>query len=62
MPARLVEVLGDTGQVAEDAARPDGGLALERCLLGPAGGLVTGRLPESLAGIVAALAGQKAAS
>jgi hypothetical protein len=56
----LVEVLGDTGQVGEDAALPDGGLALGRCLLEPGGDLVTGRSPEPLAGTVAVLLGQKA--
>jgi hypothetical protein len=55
-----VEVLGDTGQVGEDAALPDGGLALGQCLFEPGGGLVTGRSPEPLAGMVAMLFGQKA--
>ena len=58
----LVEVLGDTGQVGADAVRADGGLALGQCLSGPGGDLVTGRLPESLADIQAALLGQKATS
>jgi hypothetical protein len=31
----LVEVLGETGQVGEDAALADGGLALGRCLFEP---------------------------
>ena len=58
----LVEELGDTGQVGEDAALPDGGLTLGRCLFEPGGDLVTGRLPEPPAGMVAALLGQKATS
>ncbi len=58
----LVEVLGDTGQVGEDAALAGGRLALGRCRFEPGDDLVTGRLPEPLAGIVAALAGQKAMS
>jgi len=44
----LAEVLGDTGQVGEDAPPADGDL-------------VTGRLPEPPAGL-AALLGQKATS
>jgi hypothetical protein len=56
----LVEVLGDTGQVGEDAALPDGGLALGRCLFEPGGDLVTGRSPEPLAGMAAVLLGQNA--
>jgi hypothetical protein len=56
----LVEVMGDTGQVGEDGVRPDGGLALG-VLVRPGGGLVTGRSPESLAGIAAALLRQQAA-
>jgi hypothetical protein len=56
----LVQVLGDTGLVGEDAALPDGGLALGRCLFEPGGDLVTGRSPEPLAGMVAVLLGQKA--
>jgi hypothetical protein len=56
----LVEVLGDTGLVGDDAALPDGGLALGRCLFEPGGDLVTGRSPEPLAGMVAVLLGQKA--
>lgn len=56
----LADVLGDTGQVGEDAALPDGGLALGRCLFEPGGDLVTGRSPEPLAGMVAVLLGQKA--
>lgn len=55
-----VQVLGDTGQVGEDAVLPGGGLALGG-LSGPVGDLVTGRLPGPLADI-AALPGQKAAS
>ncbi len=47
----LVEVLGDTGQVGEDAALPDGGLALGRYLSGPGGYLVTGWSSEPLAGM-----------
>ena len=58
----LVEVLGDTGQVGEDAALADVGLALGRCLFELAGDLVTGRLPEPPTGILAALLGQKATS
>ena len=58
----LVEVLGDTGQVGADAAVADGGLALGQCLFEPGSDLVTGRLPEPLAGIQAALLGQKATS
>lgn len=54
--------MSDTDQVGEDAAVADGGLALGRCLSGPGGDLVTGRLPEPLAGMVAVLLGQKAMS
>jgi hypothetical protein len=56
----LAEVLSDTGQVGEDAA-PAGGRSLGRCLFGPGGDLVTGRLPEPPAGL-AALLGQKTTS
>ena len=48
--------------MGENAALPDGGLALGRCLFEPGSDLVTGRSPEPLAGIVAELLGQKARS
>jgi hypothetical protein len=48
--------------VGENAALPDDGLALGRCLFEPGSDLVTGRSPEPLAGIVAELLGQKARS
>jgi hypothetical protein len=40
----------------------DRGESVSRFLVDPGGDLVTGRLPESLAGILAALPGQKATS
>lgn len=46
--------------MGEDAALPDGGLALGRCPFEPGGDPVTGRSPEPLAGMVAMLFGQKA--
>jgi hypothetical protein len=55
-------VLGDTGKVGEDVALPGGWRALGGCLFKPGGELVTGRSPESLAGIATALLGQNAAS
>src|SRR5580692_4482515 len=55
-------VLGDTGNVAENAALPDGWLALGGCRFEPGGDLVTGRSPESLAGVMTALLGQNATS
>jgi hypothetical protein len=59
----LVEVLGDTGQAGEDAALPDGGLALGgACSRRRGGDLVTGRLPESMARILTVLLGQEAMS
>ena len=48
--------------MGEDAALPGGWCALGGCLFEPGGDLVTGRPPESLAGIVTALLVQNAAS